>query len=614
MRKTIVIVEDDQTLAEMTSVLLAKENYHAIWFSSGADCLDFLRNHPCDLIILDFRLPDMDGLQLIKKIKEDPDFTEVSGVPVIVLTAYLSADEVKKDLMKAGVNAFLHKPFGSSELIDVIDNIFLTNEIRSHREKLTNYFVKLRESSPEVTAFLPIAAFLLDSQLFCKKWNLKAEQQFPFLVQEFPYKPFTQILSAMNQEMAEEIKKHLPVDELESYSLLANLKYAETNYLVKFTIQKLGHEFPEQEFLVLMDIIAREKDLKEKNLWKMLSLDLLPLGIIQIHATDPLPEVKYLNKTAGKLLQCNESDESDIYAMAAERLTVWKREIDYVIDQKKLLFHQQFSHHREDHLNLVFLPDDTDADVVTIILWKQGGVSESTDQKEYHPTGPIPEHFFRQWSHDIRSPLNSLLGFSRLLLRSTDLSFDPVVKEDLQTIYRSGYQVYFLIEELVDFVKVSQKTLQKVPSIININSLLEKIIQDFVSWQNPVPVIHTRFEPIPELESDEELVRKIIHHLLHNSVKFSINRSVPKIWINSYLGEKEVVIEIKDQGMGMPADLISKIPKPFLTGQPVQEKKVKGFGLGLFLVHSFLNVLNGRMKIESSENEGTTVTVFFPLF
>lgn len=107
---TVLIIEDDQVIAEFMKVVLEKEDYTTYIAHSALEGLSTYRMWPVDLILLDLGLPDQDGLELLKQIRKD------SQLPIIVISA--RDDElVKVDALDEGADDYITKPFGTPELL-----------------------------------------------------------------------------------------------------------------------------------------------------------------------------------------------------------------------------------------------------------------------------------------------------------------------------------------------------------------------------------------------------------------------------------------------------------------------------------------------------------------
>ena len=102
--ETILIVEDDKTIAESICFILEKDSFNCQWFDNGKDALEFHKDNEVDLILLDVGLPDMSGFDLLRKVREK------SNIPVIIISARDDESDQVLGLEGLGANAYVTKP------------------------------------------------------------------------------------------------------------------------------------------------------------------------------------------------------------------------------------------------------------------------------------------------------------------------------------------------------------------------------------------------------------------------------------------------------------------------------------------------------------------------
>ena len=127
-RKTSLVVDDEKTNLVRARMLL-QEEFNPILVNSGEQCLKYLQNHKPDLILLDIMMPDMDGWQVMKQLKKDPD---CSAIPVIFLTADSNPNK-EKDCFEAGAVDFTLKPIQPAS---VLPRIRRAIELEGYRKDL----------------------------------------------------------------------------------------------------------------------------------------------------------------------------------------------------------------------------------------------------------------------------------------------------------------------------------------------------------------------------------------------------------------------------------------------------------------------------------------------
>jgi len=119
-KKRILAVDDDGLVRKSIEILLREAGYDPTVASSGQEALGFLVQRHFDLLITDIRMPGMDGLQVIRAVRDYCREKEKQPIPEIVLTAY-NDEQVKQSAIRLGVREFLLKPFKIDEFLEVLE-------------------------------------------------------------------------------------------------------------------------------------------------------------------------------------------------------------------------------------------------------------------------------------------------------------------------------------------------------------------------------------------------------------------------------------------------------------------------------------------------------------
>lgn len=130
---TILLIDDDHDMHALCRHYLEKAGYRFVSAFEGAQGLEIVRRDVIDLILLDLMLPDKDGCTIYQELVTHPEFKHVRRVPVIALTAVADYQSRKQELLDAGVSMYLEKPFGSRELLKVIENVLLATQLRERK-------------------------------------------------------------------------------------------------------------------------------------------------------------------------------------------------------------------------------------------------------------------------------------------------------------------------------------------------------------------------------------------------------------------------------------------------------------------------------------------------
>jgi predicted ATPase/signal transduction histidine kinase/CheY-like chemotaxis protein len=232
--------------------------------------------------------------------------------------------------------------------------------------------------------------------------------------------------------------------------------------------------------------------------------------------------------------------------------------------------------------------------------------------------------FLANMSHELRTPLNAIIGFSQLMNQDTNLLNEQ--KENLNIIHRSGDHLLTLINQVLDLSKVEAGRMTLSENNLDIHHLLADI-EDMFALKAKVQGLKLRVEcaaDVPKyIYADEVKLRQVLINLIGNAVKFTSSGSVSvEVKSKNAKGKSEaetqitnnqqqttITFEIKDTGVGMAADELEQLFKPFVqtaSGQKVQQ----GTGLGLTISHQFVRLMGGEITVISG---GKVFTSGMPL-
>ena len=118
-RNRILVVEDEESLLKLESILLSSKGYSVTGVMDGRSALEEVRANRPDLVILDIMLPEIDGFEVCRQIKEDP---ETRQIPVLILTAKKNSQDLARG-QQVGCDAYITKPFKSVKVLDKVQEL-----------------------------------------------------------------------------------------------------------------------------------------------------------------------------------------------------------------------------------------------------------------------------------------------------------------------------------------------------------------------------------------------------------------------------------------------------------------------------------------------------------
>ena len=223
--------------------------------------------------------------------------------------------------------------------------------------------------------------------------------------------------------------------------------------------------------------------------------------------------------------------------------------------------------------------------------------------------GEIKSRFVSMASHEFRTPLSTILSSANLLSRYT--TAEDQDKRD-KHIRRTKDAVKHLNELLGDFLslgKLAEGKVKSEPTPLPLREFLQDVTEEMQSLAKEGQVIHCSYGGNDMIHSDKRLLKNILINLLGNAIKFS-GEGTPIHLEASSLPDGGVAISVRDQGIGISADDKPQLFSSFFRGANVVN--IEGSGLGLTIVRNYVDLLLGRIHLESALGSGTLVTIELP--
>ncbi len=221
--------------------------------------------------------------------------------------------------------------------------------------------------------------------------------------------------------------------------------------------------------------------------------------------------------------------------------------------------------------------------------------------------------FVANISHEIRTPLTAILGFTEQVL-STELHSSEQ-KDLLNRVLKSGRHLLALINDILDLSKIESN---KLDLEFKEFSLFQAIadVESILTAQAQAKNLYFKFDyefPLPKnVRSDETRLKQILFNLISNAIKFT-HRGGIDIGVRFNESAKEVVIAVKDSGIGMTPEVQQRIFSPFVQADVSISRKFGGTGLGLVISKSLTNLLGGDIQLTSEHGKGSEFIVTFSI-
>ncbi len=222
-------------------------------------------------------------------------------------------------------------------------------------------------------------------------------------------------------------------------------------------------------------------------------------------------------------------------------------------------------------------------------------------------------NFLAHLSHDIRTPLNHIIGFAELMRHQTYGALgDPRYLEYVQTIKSSGEGLLASFATILDLAELEGGQTVLRTEVVRVDELLDSTVLRFRAQAARAGVQFVLGEPCEAvLHADKFALQRMIGNLIDNSLRFTPKGG--KVTVAAFAASDGVVIEVSDTGIGMNSARLESLRQPFALGDARFTREGVGPGLGISISRAIAELTGGRMAIDSSPSLGTTVAISLPL-
>lgn len=225
-------------------------------------------------------------------------------------------------------------------------------------------------------------------------------------------------------------------------------------------------------------------------------------------------------------------------------------------------------------------------------------------------TAAVRGEFLANMSHELRTPLNGVLGFTQLL-QSTPLSESQ--REQLGMVEQSARHLLKLLDDILQTTRLDRGAVQIEPEPFDLHELLRTLAvsHELLCDAQGLSMTLSLDPDLPRwVRGDAFRLRQALGHLLGNAVKFTPHGGVR---LSARPGDGGVWIEVDDTGIGMSQDFLPHLFEPFSQADSTATRAYGGSGLGSHICKQLMDMMQGRIEVQSTLGEGTTVRVWLSL-
>jgi signal transduction histidine kinase/CheY-like chemotaxis protein len=242
------------------------------------------------------------------------------------------------------------------------------------------------------------------------------------------------------------------------------------------------------------------------------------------------------------------------------------------------------------------------------------GLTASKERAEY--ASRAKSEFLANMSHELRTPLNAIIGYSELLQEEVQDAGKEDALPDLKRINAAGKHLLGLINNILDLTKIEAGKTPLQVETFEIRRMIDEVVGTILPCvEEKKNQLHVNCSPDPGwMDGDPLKIRQILFNLLSNACKFTREGN---IWLEAArhkeAGKDTITFWVRDTGIGMTSDQISRLFQPFHQGDAATARKFGGTGLGLAISYRFCRMMGGDIYVESRPGEGSAFACRLPV-
>ncbi len=238
-----------------------------------------------------------------------------------------------------------------------------------------------------------------------------------------------------------------------------------------------------------------------------------------------------------------------------------------------------------------------------------GAVLVLLDVTQIHALERVRRDFVANLSHELKTPLTAIRGFSETLLDG-DLDDHVQQKRFLGIIRQHAIRLSHLTEDLLRLARIEAGKLEAWPAVVRVATVVEPVLESARLKAEARTLAATAPEDGAQVETDPALLTEILENLVDNAIRYSAADG--RVEIKTTCSDGEVLISVIDDGVGIPQAHLSRIFERFYRVDAARSRAAGGTGLGLAIAKHTVEVLGGRIEVKSAPGKGSRFTVVVP--
>jgi len=282
----------------------------------------------------------------------------------------------------------------------------------------------------------------------------------------------------------------------------------------------------------------------------------------------------------------------------------------FVINEKNTRYFESLLHERNQELSMLNQHLESQLKENQI---NQNTLEIAKNSAEY--MNKVKSGFLANLSHEMRTPLNGIMGLSLIINQKTD---KDEIRNFANLQIESSERLLKTLNRILEMAKIENNAISHTFGLIDLDRLLEEVIRplEILANQKQQNLLMVNHDKSKNIISDQLILEQIITNLVSNAIKYTPNKGSIQINVKTITKEltEYLIISIEDNGIGIAKEHINKIYDPFYMESEVTKQKDNSSGLGLFLVKKYTEYLRGEIDLVSKKDIGTIFTVKIPLY
>ncbi|MCB0211139.1 MAG: GAF domain-containing protein [Anaerolineae bacterium] len=223
----------------------------------------------------------------------------------------------------------------------------------------------------------------------------------------------------------------------------------------------------------------------------------------------------------------------------------------------------------------------------------------------------LKDDFYSTISHELRTPLFSIQGFAQIMLEEEELA-PTTQREFLETIQRQAQQLGEMVNNLLDLSKFDAGKMEITQEPVALLPLIKQTVAKLQGFahQNGINLVTELPSHLPPITGDQDRLEQVLTNLIGNAIKFS--EPEQRVTITVSKGATDVIVKVKDNGIGIPAEDLDHIFSRYYQANNKSERSAMGSGLGLHIAKKIVEGHKGKIWAESEPRQGSTFCFTLP--